>query len=74
MEISYERVMRLLERRLTENTAFAEARVTVFADASTKNMVEYAEEFARRSAELARYSGAIREIELIMSYIADMVE
>lgn len=74
-KVDYDSVMRLLDRRLTDVWTISEARKTeLFSAERVAHIMDYPQDFARGSAELAEYSGAMREIKLLMSYIEDMNE
>lgn len=74
MDTNYGRVLRLLERHLTQYETTISSRARIFSETKTEYVAEYAEEFSRRAAEIAEYKGAVKEIKLLMEYIADWTE
>lgn len=72
MTFTYENVVKLIERRITQYDTEIRARAKSFSEFSNPDDIAYhAEDFARRSAELAGYWGAIRELKIVLELLEE---
>ena len=70
----YDKIISFLDRQLTEQKSIAEYASKSIVELGTVNPPRYAFAYTQRGTELARCDGAIYTIELIMSFLTDMVD